>query len=118
MWTAAGCFGGDPELVKQRIADTARVEAHARCLAHSALQNYLDQCEAIGAMARVERRTYVCEDAEGNRNPPGMGSGPFCVCPDQDEQGVCMGETDCDQGIEEKCAPLLEAEVQNFIRGD
>ncbi len=114
----AGCFGGDREGARQAIADAARSEAYAKCVAHGALENYLKQCEAIGAHARVERRTYVCEDDAGIRNPQGLGAGPWCTCPEHGEDGSCAGEADCTTGVEAKCAPLLEAEVVNFTHGD
>jgi hypothetical protein len=114
----AGCFGDDAEWANQTIADTARRDAYERCVAHGALQKYLDQCAAIGGTARIERRTYVCEMPDGLRNPQSLGAGPHCFCVDRNDAGECVGDADCSRGVEAKCAPLLEAEVQNFTSGD
>lgn len=112
--SVSGCWGESNEVTRQRIEEETRRDAHGRCLAHKALENYIKQCESIGAKLRVERRTYICEDESGWRNPAGMADGPYCTCQQRDEAGVCVGETDCSKGVEELCRPLLTAELQPF----
>jgi hypothetical protein len=110
----AGCSQESNETTRKRIEEETRRDAHGRCLAHRALDNYMKQCEAIGGKMRVERRTYICEDENGWRNPPGMADGPFCVCSDRNEAGECQGEADCSKGVEDACRPLLSAEIRPF----
>ena len=113
-----GCDGDRWAQTRFELLDANRRQAYDRCLAHSGLENYRAQCELIGGVISVERRTYVCHDAEGQRNPDGMGDGPYCVCPQRDEHGHCDGLADCKAGIADKCAPLLEAEVVPFPDSD
>jgi len=113
---AIGCFDSDEArgIMEQR----SRRYAYERCVSHGGLKNFLKQCKAIGAKAVVQGHTYICLDADGEKNPQALGSGPFCTCHDHDEQGLCIGQADCLAGVEGECAPFLKAGVVPFLKPD
>jgi len=106
----------DPDVTRARIFEAQRQDTYARCLAHGALENYRKQCEHIGGRILVVRHTFVCFGEGRERNPEGLGDGPYCVCHERNEQGRCVGEADCDAGVKEKCEPLLSAELVPFYK--
>ncbi|HYC56491.1 MAG TPA: hypothetical protein VEL28_16290 [Candidatus Binatia bacterium] len=106
----------DPATTRARVFEAHRKDTYARCLAHGALDNYRKQCEQIGGRMLVVRHTHVCFGEGRERNPEGLGDGPFCVCHQRNAEGRCIGEADCDAGVKEKCEPLLSAELVPFYK--